>query len=100
MLCTHKNGIWLTLLHMAWQTPEAKIAVTNFGILGNTIVELTLSKYKIQRDLVYRQLDDVPMVALFAIKEWEIECTAQYIEIFQKIDILLAADCPEYDKAF
>ena len=78
----------------------AKTAVANFDILGSTVLELTLANCKIQRELVHRQLDDVPIVAPFAKKEWVLEFTAQYKEICEKIDILLAADCAEYDKAF
>jgi len=78
----------------------ARTAVANFDILGNTILELTLSKCKINRELVHRQLDDVPVVAPFKNKEWVIEFSREYKEICNKLDILLATDCPEYDKAF
>jgi len=78
----------------------ARTAVANFDILGNTILDLTLCNCKILRDLVHRQLDDVPIVAPFSKKEWVLEFTSQYREICNKLDILLAADCPEFDKAF
>jgi hypothetical protein len=49
------------------------IAKESFGIPENSILEITLAKYKVQGDLVYRQLDDEHSVAPFAYREWEIE---------------------------
>ena len=48
----------------------AKTAVCNYDILGNTLLELTLSECKIEKKFVHRQLDDVPLVVPSSKKEW------------------------------
>ena len=45
---------------------EAAIEVAGFGIPENWIIEITLANYKIQSDLVYKQLDNEHIVAPFA----------------------------------
>ena len=74
--------------------------MANFDVLGNTILDLTLTDCEIATRLVHRQLDDVPIVVPFKKKEWCIEFTAQYREICQQLDILLADDCKDLEKAF
>jgi len=79
-------------MHMTWQMLGATTAVPGYGILSNTILELTLAKYKFQRILVCSQLNNMHIVAPFANKNWVIECNAQYLEILRNLYILLASD--------
>jgi hypothetical protein len=74
-------------------------SVANFDQLGRTILDLTLSKCKIPRKLVHRQLDDVPVVAPAGSGMCE-EFSKVYREICETINIPLAPDCPNRDKAF
>jgi hypothetical protein len=74
-------------------------SVANFDQLGRTVLYLTLSKCKIPRKLVHRQLDDVPVVAPAGSGMCE-EFSTKYREICEEINIPLAPDCPNRDKAF
>ena len=77
----------------------AKSAVSNYDIVGNTVNVLALSFCKIPRELVHRQLDDVPSVGP---KEsgWCLEFTEAYEKVCKDLNIALAPECPKQDKAF
>jgi len=77
----------------------ARTAVSNFDQLGNTILALATAPCKIPRELVHRQLDDVPVVAPKSTN-WCQEFTKEYENVCGKIGIGLAKECPKKDKAF
>jgi hypothetical protein len=78
----------------------AKTAVCNFDILGNTVLELTLTECSINRSLVHRQLDDVPIVVPAQKKSWCNEFVEKYKIFCSKIGISLAEDDSAMEKAF
>jgi len=78
----------------------AKTAVCNFDVLGKTVLDLTLLNCEIDRSLVHRQLDDVPVVVPSHKKEWCKEFVSKYKENCNDFGIGLAMDDPNMDKAF
>jgi hypothetical protein len=78
----------------------AKTAVSNFDILGNTLLALTMTECSIKNDLVHRQLDDVPIVVPNHKKEWCDEFVENYKNCCKKVNVSLAEDDPLCDKAF
>ena len=77
----------------------ARTSVSNFDIVGNTILTLATKIAVIPRFLVHRQLDDVPVVGPEK-SGWCENFTATYAEICEKIKVEVAPDCPMKDKAF
>jgi len=78
----------------------AKTAVCNYDVLANTVLSLSLTKCKIDRSFVHRQLDDVPVVAPADKIEWCKEFTDNYKECCENVGIALAPDDPNKEKAF
>jgi hypothetical protein len=76
-----------------------KPSVQNFDIVGATIKELALTKCEIPAKLVHRQLDDVPVVAPEKTR-WCQEFSTTYTELCKEINMELAPDCKNNDKAF
>jgi hypothetical protein len=76
-----------------------KPSVQNCDIVGATIKELALTKCKIPAKLVHRQLDDVPVVAPEKTN-WCQDFSATYTELCKEINMELATDCKNNDKAF
>jgi hypothetical protein len=74
-------------------------SVSNFDRLGNTILTITLSQCRIPRHLVFRTLDDVPVVAP-GNTNWCEEFSTVYQKVCRQTNIKLAVDCPNKDKAF
>ena len=74
-------------------------AVSNYDIVGNTACTLAKSVCSIPRNLVHRQIDDVPVVAP-KDSSWCKEFTSEYERIGNDLNISLAPDCPNKDKAF
>ena len=78
---------------------SARAAVGNFDICGNSLRSLALTKSLIPASLVHRQLDDVPFMA--PVKTgWEKEFTESYANIFKRINVVIAEDCPKLEKVF
>ena len=77
----------------------AKTAVSNYDIVGNTVSVLALSYCSIPRNLVHRQLDDVPSVSPEK-SGWCLEFTEAYEKVCKELHIDLAPDCPDKEKAF
>ena len=77
----------------------ARTSVSNFDIVGNTILTLATRLTDIPRFLVHRQLDDVPVVGP-ENSSWCENFTETYADICQKIKVETAPDCPLKDKAF
>ena len=78
---------------------RAITAVSNYDIVGNTVCTLAKSVCSIPRNLVHRQIDDVPVVAP-KDSSWCEEFASEYERICNDLNISLAPDCPEKDKAF
>jgi len=78
----------------------ATTAVANYDVLGNTILALALTDCDIPSHLVHRQLDDVPVVAPFSKKHWCDEFVEKYRSLCSSLNIQLAEECPQFDKAF
>jgi len=78
----------------------AKTAVCNFDVLGNTILQLTLIECGVDRGLVHRQLDDVPVVVPAHKSEWNSEFVKQYKQCCDKLGVGLAENDPKMEKAF
>jgi hypothetical protein len=74
-------------------------SVSNFDRLGNTVLELARSQCRITRSLVFRTLDDVPIVAP-GNTGWCEEFTESYKKVCRLANIKLAEACPDNEKAF
>ena len=77
----------------------AKTAVSNFDIMGQTILEIAILKSGIPRRWVHRQLDDVPVTGPKNSK-WCETFEKTYKEVCSKCGVKLANNCPKFDKAF
>jgi hypothetical protein len=77
----------------------AASSVQNCDILANTVKTLTLVNCKIPSRFVHRQLDDVPIVAP-ENTSWCREFYDSYKNICDQLNIELAKQCPDFDKAF
>jgi len=77
----------------------ATTAVSNFDILGNTVLALVMTDCEIPKYLVHRQIDDVPVVGP-RTKTWCEDFTKKYADLCKEINVELAEDCPNMDKAF
>ena len=78
----------------------AKTAVSNFDILGKTVLDLVLTDCKIPKHLVHRQLDDVPVVVPFHKKFWCEEFVEKYRNFCNEANIGLAQHDKNLEKAF
>lgn len=78
----------------------ARTAVANFDVMGSSVLDIVLADCEVDRQLVHRQLDDVPMVVPYNKKNWCLEFTEHYRKICKDLNILLAEDCKDNDKAF
>jgi hypothetical protein len=74
-------------------------SVQNFDILANAVKSLILTKCGIPLRFVHRQLDDVPIVAPDNT-EWCREFYKTYKDICESLNLELAKECTEFDKAF
>jgi hypothetical protein len=77
----------------------AAASVQNFDILGNTIKACCLTRCSIPSKLVHRQLDDVPVVAP-RNSNWGPDFENVYRKMCNDINVKLAPDCPNFEKAF
>lgn len=77
----------------------AKSAVSNFDVVGQTILDVTIEKTGIPKRWVHRQLDDVPVVAP-KNTNWCQEFEKSYKEVCETCNIKLAPNCKNFDKAF
>ncbi|MBM3938124.1 MAG: hypothetical protein FJ333_05650, partial [Sphingomonadales bacterium] len=74
-------------------------SVANFDRLGNTIMAITTSMSSIPRYFTSRCLDDVPIVGP-ANSNWCEEFSQNYSKVCEEINVALAPECPNNDKAF
>ena len=74
-------------------------APANFDYLPETIVNIVCSQAELPRSMVYRQLDDVPVVAPAGTGRTE-RFAQKYVEICAALGVPLAEECPDKEKAF
>jgi hypothetical protein len=74
-------------------------SVSNFDRLGNTLVELAVSKSKIPRKYVLRTLDDIPVLAPKGTT-YTISFGMALRGICNDVNVQLAQNCPDNCKAF
>ncbi len=77
----------------------AKTALAHYDVLGNTIEKLAIAVSGIPRHFVCRAVDDQP-VATPANSTWGEKFVSSYKNICKEINIELAEDCDDCDKAF
>ena len=77
----------------------ASTAVANFDNMASTVLDLVLADCKIPRSFVHRTLDDTACVAP-SESGWCEEFTSAYKKTCMELNIKLAADCPNLEKAF
>jgi len=77
----------------------AKTSVCNYDILGETLKLLALLSSVTPKNLVLRQVDDVPSVSPSGT-DWCEDFTEQYKDLCNNLNVVLADDCELNDKAF
>ena len=77
----------------------AKTSVCNFDIFGHTVLDLALARCDIVKSLVFRRLDDIPVVSPFHTS-WCEDFSVTYKDVCNKLNVKLAPDCPNNEKAF
>jgi len=74
-------------------------SVANFDVVAKTIQDIAITNSGIQRKWVHRTLDDTAVVAPKSSQACE-TFTAAYTNLCKAINIRLAEDCPNNEKAF
>ena len=77
----------------------SRSAPASFDCLSATIVNIVCTEENIQDKVVHRQLDDVPVVAAKGSGIAE-RFAAKYKEVCGKLEVPLAENCPNHEKAF
>jgi hypothetical protein len=77
----------------------ARTALAHYDVLGNTIEKLAIAESRIPRHFLGRAVDDQP-VATPANSTWGQKFTDSYRRICEKVNVELAEDCEDCDKAF
>jgi hypothetical protein len=90
------NGRFFIELRMIF---GACTALANYDILGNTVEKLAVAESRIPRRFVRRAVDDQP-TATPAGSHWGESFVNTYKKICHEINIELAEDCENCDKAF
>jgi len=74
-------------------------SVSNFDVVAKTIQDVAITRSKIPRRWVHRTLDDTAVVSPKGSGFCE-SFTAEYTKLCNNINMKLAPDCPENEKAF
>jgi len=77
----------------------AKSSVCNFDIMGHTLLDIVKHKTGINHCLVHRRLDDVPVIGQ-KDSVWCEKFSEQYMKVCEEINLSLAPECPNSEKAF
>jgi len=77
----------------------AETSVSNFDRVGNTLQAITKAVCKIPRRFLGRTLDDFTVVSPKS-SGWCEEFTREFKGVCKKVNIQLAANCPQQEKAF
>jgi hypothetical protein len=90
---------WLGRLIEKKQIFGASTAVANYDTFSNTVRSIALCYCDIPPQLVFRCLDDVPIVAP-KNSQWCENFSETYISLCNDLNIVLAKECPKAEKAF
>jgi hypothetical protein len=77
----------------------SKTAPASFDPLPETLVNIVCSLKRIPKIWIHRQLDDVPMVSPVG-SGWTETFTKGYAQVCKDLNVPLAENCPNHDKAF
>jgi hypothetical protein len=77
----------------------SKAAPAAFDCVAETVVNIVCSETGIEKKLIHRQLDDVPVVSEKGSNKTKL-FTEKYHEVCKNLNIPLAEDCPNHEKAF
>ena len=77
----------------------AKTSVCNFDIFGHTLMDLAIVKSGVPKNITFRRLDDVPIVSPNHMS-WCKDFTNVYKNLCDELNVKLAPDCPNNEKAF
>jgi hypothetical protein len=77
----------------------ASTSVANYDIFSNTVKNLALCYSPIPRCLVFRCLDDVPVISPASSNDCA-NFSATYVDLCDDLNIELAKECPKAEKAF
>jgi hypothetical protein len=77
----------------------AKTSVPNFDVFANSIKTLANANLKIPEKFFHRTLDDIPLVAP-QYNNWCIKFSEKLISICSELNVPLATECPNSEKAF
>jgi hypothetical protein len=77
----------------------AKTAVANFDTFGNTIKELAAANLDIPKKYFHRTLDDIPLVCPYD-SNWCADFCKSLKLVCETLNVPLAPDCPNNEKAF
>jgi hypothetical protein len=98
--CGHGARMWKFVMRDASKIyPLNSTAVAAFDRLGNTVLTIVSTMTGIPRRMVFRTLDDVPIVTP-ASSSVGPHFTATYKDVCHKLNISLAENCPSLEKAF
>ena len=77
----------------------SRCAPANFDCVAETVVNIVCSEENLSKNIVHRQLDDVPVVSASGSGFAE-RFDARYHAVCKKCNIPLAENCPDHEKAF
>ena len=77
----------------------SKSAPANFDSVLETVVNIVCTLAKVPRDIVHRQLDDVPVISP-ASTDLARNFADKYVEVCHQVGLPLADDCPKREKSF
>ena len=77
----------------------SKAAPANFDCLADTVVNIVCSETGVDKKWIHRQLDDVPVVSKKQSNLTE-RFVNKYREVCGELNIPLAEECPNHEKAF
>ena len=78
---------------------RSKSAPANFGSVLEMVVNIVCTLANIPRDIVHRQLDDVPVISP-ASTDLARNFADKYVEVCRQVGLPLANDCPKREKSF
>ena len=77
----------------------SKSALANFDSVLETVVNIVCTLADIPRNIVHRQLDDVPVISP-ASTDLARNFADKYLEVCRQVGLPLANDCPKREKSF
>ena len=91
---------WLNRYFIDISTPfGSKAAPSNFDDLAETIVNITKTISNTKKEWIHRQLDDVPVISPYGSGITK-EFTKTYKKVCEEMNVPLAENCKNFEKAF